>query len=296
MTRFAQGTFIALAAMLAASCNGGAVAAPSTLPTATSQATTLRSPAPSVASWRASTSPTGRRDGAQWITITSFDGAPLSAAVFAPPGDGPAPVVIYLYFNQTDFATNYGLLQRDMDFAAALAREGFVTVVLCWQISADDFCGRNVPRSGAQVLKDLTIVASAARTLPRARADRVVLVGRSAGGAAALLAASNGSDVSAVVSISTPYEDAVPQTARYGKSVWGEVDGLSVPVLIVYGTMDSWSTVSSVGSARRYAEMARGKGKTVETIIVDGADDLLAFSPTYWTRDLMNKVVGFIRN
>ena len=299
MTRLARGTPVLLAAVLVASCVGGGATTPATSPVAATQPTAPRSAATNIASWRTSTSPTGAQDGAQWVTITSFDGAPLSAAVFAPPGDGRAPVVIYLHHNQANLQTNFGLLQRDLDFVASLAKAGFVAVALCWEaatISADDHCGRNLPRSGPDVLKDLAVVADAVRTLPRASADRVVLVGRSGGGTAALLAASNGGRVNGVVLISAGYAfTGTPGADRFGKTVLGELDRLSVPVLIVHGTMDTWSPGTAINIVREYADAARAKGKAVETIYIEGADDLLAFSPTYWTRDLMSRVVEFIR-
>src|SRR5919204_3417479 len=207
MSRHLSAALLFTGSIVAASCSSG--------DTLQKAAPRVESPSPSprnatslAGAWRPSARPAGAPTGSEWVTITTFDGSPLTAAVFAPAGTGPAPVAIYLYFNQPEMNTNVGLLQRDLDFVASLAKEGFLAVTVCWQaatVGADDFCGPNLPRSGGDVIKDLAVVADAVRTFPRARADRVALLARSAAANPALLAAARGARVSSVVSISASY-------------------------------------------------------------------------------------------
>lgn len=294
-----RGQGIVLAGIVALSCTGGA--APTAAPaTAAAPSPTAVVPTPSAkALWRPASPPQGAPKGSQWVTIDGSDGTPLTAAVFPSPRAGAAPVAVYLYFND-DVQLNEGLLPRDLDFAAALANEGFLTVAPCWQqpstVNTADPCGQSAPRPQASIAKDIAAVADAARTLPGARADRLVVVGRSTGGTAALLAASMGGLFDAVVAISAAYGVTRSRVSgRFGTTAPEHVDGLAAPLLIVHGTADAWAPGTRVEAVRSYEKSARDKGKKVESLYVDGADDMLLFSPTYWTRDVFGKVIAFLR-
>lgn len=293
-----RGHGFVLAGIVALSCSGGA--APTAAPTAAAPSPTAVVPTPSAkALWRPASPPQGAPKGSQWVTVEGFGGTPLTAAVFAPARAGAAPIAIYLYFNE-DVQRNEGLLPRDLDFAAALANEGFLTVAPCWQqpstVNAGDPCGQSSPRPQTDVTKDIAAIADAARTLPGARADRVALIGRSTGGAAALLAASMGGRFDAVVAISAAYGGpGSPVSRRFGTTAPEHVDGLAARLLIVHGTADAWAPGTRVEAVRSYEKSARDKGKKVESLYVDGADDTLLFSPTYWTRDVFGKVIDFLR-
>lgn len=282
---------IALVGAIALSCGGATAPGTAVAPPSASPVATAAHPL-----WRDATAPSGAPQGTHWIAIDSADGHTTSAAVFPSGKPAPSAVLIYLYFNG-DAQGNYGMLPRDLEFAASLAKEGFVTIAPCWQpatVSAPDVCGKGIERSGAQVVGDISAIASAARTLAGVRTDRVVVIGRVSGGTIALLAASMGGGIDAAVAISAAYGgpgSAVSQ--RWGTTAGEHIDGLSVPILIVHGTSDTWAPGTRIDAVRTYVKSATDKGKKVDTLYVESADEMLAFTPTYWTRDVIGRVVTF---
>lgn len=283
---------IALVGIIALSCGGATAPGTAVAPPSAS------TPVPTAAHplWRDTTAPSGAPQGTHWIAIDGADGYTTTAAVFPSGKTGPSPVLVYLYFNG-DAQGNYGMLPRDLEFAESLAKEGFVTVAPCWQpatVSAPDVCGKGAERSGVQVVGDISAIASAARTLAGTRADRVVVVGRSTGGTLALLAASMGGRIDGAVAISAAYGGAGSAVSqRWGTTAGEHVDGLSVPVLIVHGTSDTWAPGTRMEAVRAYVKSATDEGKKIDTLYVEGADEMLAFTPTYWTKEVMAKVVAF---
>ncbi len=288
-----QRHILVLAGIIALSCGGAAtVRETPAAPTATTPATP--SPLPP---WRSVPAPQGAPQGSNWITINSFDGTALIANVVPSGRAGPAPVAIHLHGDG-------GLRVRNLDLASWLAKEGFIAVTPCWQgyteadakasgVPVDIGCSTAAPKrsSAVDLTRDLSAIADAARTLPGARADRVVVIGHSAGGTAAVLAGSMGGRIDSVVSISGPYGTGKAIKGRWGTNAPEQADGLAVPLLIVHGTND---TQALMEAARSYEKMLREKSKTVDTLYVDGAPHELPFTE-YWTDAIRAKVIAFLK-
>lgn len=294
---------VALAVVVAAACSG--TAPPAALTSPTPQVTTAPAPSASVtsptpqattaptlqpSSWRSAVAPAGAPEGGQWIAIGSFDGKPIVAAVYRLASAGPAPVAVVLHGAG-------GLRQRYLELAQWLTQEGFVTVTPCWsQAGALGVthlgCGPDTPlrNSATAVVKDVTAIAEAARTLPGVRADRLALVGHSLGAMAAVLTASMGGTVEAVVAISAGYGQGIRQ--EWGTTLPEQVDGLRWPVLMVHGTADGQSLFDA---AKAYEAAARRHGKSVETLYVEGAPHELPSTPQYWTEDVRGRVIAFLK-
>ena len=257
----------------------------------------VSAPATPRAPWRSAPPPAGPAaepppEGTRWIELDGFDGRPITAALYAPVGSTPASVVVYLH-------SDAGMLPRDLKFAASLAADGFVAIAPCWQ----GFIGAPSPRvygcthgalrraAGADVAKDISAIADVARTLPGARADRLVVAGHSGGASAALLAGSMGAKVDAVVAIDAAYGGT---SERWGTTVLEQIGGLTVPVLIVHGVEDQQATVTTIAAARAYESAARERGKKVETMYVEGAGHEFVFFGGL-TQELRGRLVGFLR-
>ena len=292
-----MGCTFALALTVVAACSGAtppasmpspaAPSAPASLPSPIPQATTAATLQPS--SWRAAVAPARAPEGSQWIAIGSFDGKPILAAVFRPAGGGPAPVAVVLHDSD-------GLRQKHLDLAQWLTREGFVTVTPCWS-SADApalglGCVADAPRrdSATAVVKDISAIVMAARSLPGVRADRLALVGHSLGAMAGVLTASMGGTVEAVVAISAGYGPQIKQV--WGTTLPEQVDGLRWPILMVHGTADF---IAAVGDAKAYEAAARQRGKPVETLYVEGGRHDLPYGTEHWTEEVRGKVIAFLK-
>jgi len=290
-----------------AGCGG---TAPATSPTTgntvneSAKSTTIASPAalPPVGSWSAVPAPRNAPPGGTWIAIVTYDGREIVTNVMSPPNATSSAIVINLHGDG-------GLRVRNLDFAARFASDGFVAMTPCWsadfvdegQAAAESFtpllgCAATAPRrsSAANVTKDIDAIAAAARTLPGARADKVIVIGHSAGGTAAVLAGSMGARITSVISISGAYGAGTgPQSfkARWGTNPPEQADALAVPLLIVHSTSDERSLIEQT---RAYVTLLQQKGKAVETLYVDGAPHDLPVT-SYWTKDIQAKVTVFAR-
>jgi dienelactone hydrolase len=291
---------VALALLI--SCQGSGVGTTAT-GTAPAPAPTLAATPSPKPLWRPTTTPQGAAQGTTWIAVDSFDGAVLIANVIPSGRPGPSPIAINLHGDG-------GLRMSNLDLAAWLAKEGYISVTPCWQGSTDADaqpsgrstqigCSTDAPKraSAADVTKDLNAIVDAARTLSGARGDRVVVVGHSAGATAAVLFGSLGGRIDRVVSISGVFgtgSDRGPGSffkARWGTIPAEQADSLAVPLLIVHGTNDQ---LASPDAARAYEKALRDKGKAVESLYVEGAPHQLPFLATYWTDEVRGKVLSFL--
>lgn len=127
---------------------------------------------------------------------------------------------------------------------------------------------------------------AAGRELPGVRSDRVGLFGHSRGATAALLVASTGGNVQAVVASSpsgpgaTGGPDTVPLTLA---------ERLGAPVLLLHGTADETVPVQLT---RRYEQALRALGKPVEAVYYEGAGHELPFNATT-APDVVRRAVAF---
>lgn len=286
---------LALAIIVTSACGpaGPAVLTPSPSPAAQPPASLAPS---ALALWEATLPPTGvAAAGAEWIAFRLEEGKKIPAALFRPEGRGPFPVVVVLH-------SDGGFRQREIDLAASFAKDGFVAIAACWfrpgpaQGAAAIACPdappwvggyerSSVPVDEAPEARVISALLDGVRTLPGIYADRVALLGHSAGARAAVRLASTGGTPQAVVSIASPYgvrgRRAMPLTPL--------IDGLGSPLLIVHGTADV-----SINDARQYEALAREKGKEVPAIYVEGAPHDLPFDSFFWdpTRP---QVVAFLK-
>jgi pimeloyl-ACP methyl ester carboxylesterase len=165
------------------------------------------------------------------LQLRSRDGVRLAAAQT---GHGQTGVV---FAHESD-----GTLCNWVPYAASLARRGVQVLVLDGRghgSSAD----APAPRSAAWDLD----VEAAAVALRRSGVTRIALVGASAGGTAALVAAVRVPSITAVASLSGPAEFAAMDAARAATQ-------LQTPALYLVGALDS----GFVPDARRLADRTRG--------------------------------------
>jgi pimeloyl-ACP methyl ester carboxylesterase len=175
------------------------------------------------------------------VAFRTSDGVRIAARTF---GDGRVGVV---FGHQIDGD------QRDWwDLAAGLAEEGYTALTL-------DFRGY-CPREGAGCSEDggtadaWRDLLAAARLLRSRGAERIVFVGASMGGTAAVLAASRADPaVDGVIALSAP-------TVCCGMFVEpGDVGAIEAPMLFVAGRDDA----EAPSSAREFARWAGDRGRAV---------------------------------
>jgi carboxymethylenebutenolidase len=215
---------------------------------------------------------------AQWMDVATADGHTLVAAVARPIGAGPFPVVVILH-GAEGFRPHYVDLARalaDANFIGVAAawfagsrgpgsQAGFSDVIACPRCpSIDDTPQLAVPRIAALV--------DTVRKMPGAQAGRVGLFGQSRGAAAALLTASSGTAVQAVVLSGAGYGGG----PRGGRSMMDTAPALTAPLLILHSTTDE---IMPVDDARAYEQALRKLGKPVEARYFQGAVHQMPFRP-----------------
>lgn len=234
----------------------------------------------------------------QWIKIDGPEGGTIHAFVSRPRGDGPFPIVVVLH--GTD-----GFRQRYVYLAEDLAKHGFVAVAACW-FGGHYFWRGRFDQSGRSphpdaihcpdgpaykwaslaATKDVTAIVEAARKLPGVLPQRVGLFGHSRGGVIALVTASSGGDVQAVVASAAHYR----QRARDASPL--ELAGsLTAPVLLLNGTRDP---LIDIGELQEYERRLRELGKAVEAHAYDGAPHDLPFELGTQS-DVLRRAVTFFQ-
>ncbi len=232
----------------------------------------------------------------QWIDVKGAQGAKLRAVVFRPDGNGPFPVVVVL-------SGDYGLRQRNLVLGRDFARAGFVIVVGCYFRTYEAIrvgnqlvnpCPEAPSLGTAGLVDNVVALMDAGRRTPGVRPDRVALVGVSYGGGIAVVAASSGVDVQAVVSIAGPI--GASQGDEWGRRNKSTplpitlIQNLRAPLLILHGTQDKYVPV---GEAREYEKRARALGKDVQAYYYEGGTHPLYDDPTL-REDVVRRSVEFL--
>ncbi len=223
----------------------------------------------------------------RWIEVDERGRETLRAAVVSPEGIGPAPVVIVLHGTE-------GFSEDDVHLAEAYARAGFLAVAGCW------FAGNECPRGPAfygvtvETTRHVRALISAVLGLPRTRGDRIGLFGHSRGAMLALLVASTGSEVRAVVSSSGQLEPAYTASRKptpIDVAPITMVSSLHVPVLLLHATNDPQADVKA---AHDYERALRERGIPVEAHYDDVSTHWLPFIAE--TRDdVIRRSIEFFR-
>ena len=209
--------------------------------------------------------------GALWIKVRAPDDRWLLAAVYRPAGPGPFPVLVVL-----DGAS--GIRRGALVRAELFANAGFLAVAACWQAGSEGVayldCSEAPSLDEAMSdpgLRHPRALIDASRSLPGASPDYLGLYGISHGGYVALVTASLGAAVHAIVADSANY--APRQAVPISRST---VEGIQAPVLVLHGTADA--TVD-VQLARDYEQTARDLGKVVEAYYYEGVGHPVGSSP-----------------
>jgi dienelactone hydrolase len=198
-----------------------------------------------------------------WLRGTWPDNYTTIAAVFAPPGDGPFPAVVYLH-------EAAGLTEAQLDVARRISLGGFIVVAGCEHDFARVPCKRRV-----SLFETKDAFVDLAKRLPRARPEAAALVGASANATGALYTASTRRDISAVVAdsgVGLQYPDA--------------------PVLLLASRADT-VIGGVVEQAQEFETTLRARGTIVESHYYDvGGHIVLVNSQT--TDDAVRRVIDFL--
>jgi len=198
-----------------------------------------------------------------WAKGTWPDGNTTIAAVYAPPGDGPFPAVVYLH-------EAAGLTAAQLDVARRISSGGFIVVAGCRFEFARVPCKRRF-----NLYETSAAFVDLAKGVPNARHDAAALIGASAGGDEALYLATQRSDISAVVADSGVGLD-------YPK----------VPVLVLASRADSL-IANSVEQTQAFEAAMRARGAVVESHYYDtGGHIVLVNAQT--SDDAIQRVIAFL--
>lgn len=225
------------------------------------------------------------QSGLQWIDVEGAGGAKIRAALFRPSGDGPFPIVLLLHGAS-------GLNDDYLAFGPELSRVGLLVVAGCYArgggVQGVDPCPEAPPVLQTFVVRNVGATIEAAARLAGGQRDRVGLVGWSWGGAA-IIVASSGVAVQAVVSISGgPYGTRV---SNNDPSALANIERLSAPVLILHSTTDNLVPVSS---PRAFEARAREHGKSVEAQYFEGGGHVFWLDQRF-KAEVMSLTVAFLQ-
>jgi dienelactone hydrolase len=231
---------------------------------------------PFVPAWKSvAPPPNGDAPNTQWVELDAPGNYSLLAAVQRPPGPGPFPVVVLLHGGG---GLNRSLLLRfeSKGYVAA----GFMIVIGCWFDGDNPLnppapgpvrCPNGPPYEISYMnrVKYADALVQTARTLPGADARRVGIFGESQGGGEAVLLASTGTQVQAVVSDSGPYSTGFAPNDTPPITV---VQNLSAPLLIIQGAAagSTADTRAPVQDAYDYEAALKALNKPVEAVYYPG--------------------------
>ena len=171
-------------------------------------------------------------DGVRWLRITNGDSVQI-AAVREPVGSGPFPIVVYLHGIG-------GLYSDDVRWTSHLADAGYLVLAGCWlPVAADPSVGGVAcPQDSADRSTSVDTLIDAARLLPSADADRLALVGISAGGFQTFNVLSRRHDIAAAVVDSGGTRGAIDAIDTPILMLGGEIDP-TVPITLQRSTRDA---------------------------------------------------------
>ncbi len=225
----------------------------------------------------------------QWMQVSAPQNRKIHMAVFRPPGDKPFPVVVVLHGNG-------GLRERHVELARHFSENGFIGVAACW--FRGHFRGIDPPRpvkfrdavdcpdgpdikprrrNRAAVVEDLRMLIDSVKRLTSVRPDRIGLFGHSSGSGAALVAATSGISVQAVVA-----------TAGFPRT---DLQALLAPVLMLQGTADA---IFDPQRMRNFEQILRSLGKPFEVHYYEGAPHGIPWLAP-WQEDVRRRSVNFFK-
>src|SRR5262249_47088912 len=192
-------------------------------------------------------------------------------------------------------AARHGGIQRGLvHVAEAYAGAGFLAVAGCWFAGNDCPHGPRFQGVTLETTRHVRALIAAAAALPRARADHLGIFGHSRGAMLALLTASSGTDVRAVVASSGQFVPGYTGTRRrtpIDVAPITMVATLQAPVLILHATGDEQAHVHW---ALEYEQALREHGHPVEAHYYAEATHWLPFAAA--TRDdALRRAVEFFR-
>jgi dienelactone hydrolase len=246
----------------------------------------------------ASTTASPADSSIQWLNVPGPDRSVIPVAVVRPRGSGPFPAVILLHGTH-GFAEEYVQLAKD------LASHGVLAAAACW------FSGRrgagvrfitpidcpDAPPLPSDSDPDRFRVAGASiralvlaiKQLDVVRTDKVMILGHSRGGGAALnYALSDSGTIAGVILNSTGYPTEVASRARE----------LNIPVLMMHGTADApgdgGSARTAIERARAFELALRRAGRPVDVKYYERGKHNGIFTDRAQYRDAVDRVAAFI--
>ena len=214
----------------------------------------------------------------------------VPALLLAPKGPGPYPAVLFIHGRS-------GLNERLVEQAKRLASRGFVV------LAPDYHMGRFIPENPIEhdpaTEKDVELGLDFLKTVPKAKMEKVGVVGISRGGYhAALLAVRRAEVVAGIVGyyphLVNPNAPEPVQVYRY----MPEVDQIKVPTLLMVGDKDIELRRELV---IRVANRLKELGRSVELVVYPGAQRAFDFRRVDRTlgddlarEDALNRTVSFL--
>jgi dienelactone hydrolase len=227
---------------------------------------------------------------AKWISVAVPDLGMMRAAVAQPAGTGPFPAVLVLH-------GTHGFAREYVEWAAALARDGFLAVAACWFASGGGAGVNEVtpiacpdipplaPGENPAAVQIVDALVQATRGLPVVRGDQVALVGHSRGAGLTLQYLLAGGNVQA----------AVLHSSGYALRPWQRAAEFNVPILIMHGTADNFSDNTRFGFAVEFEASLRANKKSVESAYCQGCGHNTFFTSAGQRDTEVRQMTDFLR-
>jgi len=241
-----------------------------------------------------------------WIEVDGAGGKKVTAGVWAPKGASNRPVVVF-------FHGTGGLVYWETEYAANLAKSGFVVVTPLWFGPRTAFFDRfpaqqspglmqdpNGPTfTGAnlELAYDMLPVLGAARQQPAANPGSLSLAGQSRGGTIALILGATTPGIKAVVAVVPPFLPTQLNSPMYLGQIWevlprAIVNKITVPTLVIGAANDELVPPSST---QDFLSAASSAGRTnIESVIVPGPHTIAYSFNTESSAQVKQLVVTFL--